>query len=109
VYKAILKPIQTYGVQMWGTALNSSVDILERFQSKVLRIITGAPWYVTNTVVRRDLRFLPVRQEVKATASPIATGSTTTPTGWLKHCSLDLPSTDGSSGTILKTCILDSS
>jgi hypothetical protein len=80
VYKAILKPIWTYGVQLWGTASNSNIDILERFQSKDLRIITDAPWYVPNTMIRRDLRFLPVRQEVKTTASPIATGSTTTPT-----------------------------
>jgi len=65
VYKAILKPIWTYGVQLWGTASNSNIDILERFQSKILRIITDAPWYVSNTVIRRDLRVLPVRQEVK--------------------------------------------
>jgi len=54
VYKAILKPIWTYGVQLWGSASNSNIDILERFQSKVLRIITDAPWYVPNTVIRRD-------------------------------------------------------
>jgi hypothetical protein len=65
VYKAILKPIWTYGVQLLGTASNSNIDILERFQSEVLRIITDAPWYVPNTVIRRDLRVLPVRQEVR--------------------------------------------
>jgi len=64
VYTAILKPIWTYGVQMWGSASNSNIDILERFQSKVLRIITDAPWYVPNTVIRRDLRVFSVRQEV---------------------------------------------
>jgi hypothetical protein len=32
VYKAILKPIWTYGIQLWGTASNSNVDISERFQ-----------------------------------------------------------------------------
>jgi len=64
VYKAILKPIWTCGVQLWGSASNSNIDILERFQSKVLRIITDAPWYVPNTVIRRDLRVFPFRQEV---------------------------------------------
>ena len=34
VYKVILKPIWTYGVQLWGTASNSNIKILERFQSK---------------------------------------------------------------------------
>jgi hypothetical protein len=65
VYKAILKPIWTYGVQLWGTASNSNIDILEIFQSKVLRIITNAPWYVPNTVIRRDLRVPPFRHEVR--------------------------------------------
>jgi hypothetical protein len=63
VYKAILKPIWTYGVQLWGTASNSNIDILERFQSKVLRIITDEPWYVPKMMIRRDLQVLPVRQE----------------------------------------------
>ena len=65
VYKAILKPIWTYGVQLWGSASNSNIDILERFQSKVLRIITDAPWYVPNTVIRRDLKVSSLRQEVR--------------------------------------------
>jgi len=46
VYKAILKPIWTYSIQMWGSASNSNLKILKRFQSKVLRIITDALWYV---------------------------------------------------------------
>ena len=62
VYKAILKPICTYGVQLWGSASNSNTDILERFQSKVLKIITDAPRYVPNTVIRRDLKVSSVRQ-----------------------------------------------
>ena len=51
VHKAILKPIWTYGVQLWGTEYNYNIDILERFQSKVLRIITDAPCYVPNTMI----------------------------------------------------------
>ena len=64
VYMAIRKPIWTYGIQLWGTASNSNIDILERFQSKVLRIIIDAPWYVPNTMIRRYLQVLHVRQEV---------------------------------------------
>jgi hypothetical protein len=48
LYKTILKPILTYGIQLWGTASTSNIEILERFQSKVLRIIVDAPWYVPN-------------------------------------------------------------
>jgi hypothetical protein len=33
LYKAILKPIWTYGTQLWGTASTSNTEIRERFQS----------------------------------------------------------------------------
>jgi hypothetical protein len=51
IYKAILKPIWTYGIQLWGKASTSNIEILERFQSKVLRMTVDTPWYVPNTVV----------------------------------------------------------
>ena len=54
-----------YGIQLWGTASNSNIDILERFQSKVLQIITDAPWYVPNAVIKHDLQVPSVRQEVR--------------------------------------------
>ena len=38
---------------------------MERFQSKVLRIITDAPRYMPNTVIRRHLKVSSVRQEVR--------------------------------------------
>jgi hypothetical protein len=31
IYKAILKPIWTYGIQLWGTTFNSNIAILESF------------------------------------------------------------------------------
>jgi hypothetical protein len=43
LYKTILKPIWTYGIQLWGTASTSNIEILEKFQSKVLRMIVDAP------------------------------------------------------------------
>jgi hypothetical protein len=55
VYKAILKPIWTYGIQLWGSASISNMEILECFQGKVLCMITDAPWYVPNTVLQQDL------------------------------------------------------
>jgi hypothetical protein len=29
IYKVILKPIWTYGIQLWGTTSNSNIEILE--------------------------------------------------------------------------------
>lgn len=65
VYKSILKPVWTYGVQLWGSASNSNIEILERFQSKVLRMISDAPWYVPNIVIASDLQVPSVKDEIK--------------------------------------------
>ncbi|XP_075150936.1 thioester-containing protein 1 allele S3-like [Haematobia irritans] len=35
-YKCIIKPIWTYGIQLWGTASNTTIKILQQFQSKTL-------------------------------------------------------------------------
>jgi hypothetical protein len=64
LYKTILKPIWTYGIQLWGTASTSNVEILERFQSKVLRQIMDAPWYVPNTIIRHDLHMPKVKEKI---------------------------------------------
>lgn len=65
LYKCILKPIWTYGVQLWGTASISNIEILQRFQSKMLRIITNAPWFVTNQQLHHDLKIRTVQEEIK--------------------------------------------
>ena len=65
LYKAILKPIWAYGIQLWGTASNSNIDILERSQAKVLKIITDAPWYVPNAILHHDLRVSTVKHIVR--------------------------------------------
>jgi hypothetical protein len=69
IYETILKPIWTYGIQLWGTASTSNVKILERFQSKALRMIVDAAWYVPNTVIRRDLQTPTVREEIRRYSS----------------------------------------
>jgi hypothetical protein len=38
--------IWTYGIQLWGTAFASNIEIRERFQSEVLRMIVDAPFYM---------------------------------------------------------------
>jgi len=65
VYKVILKPVWAYGIQLWDTASNSNLEILERFQSKVLRIITEAPWFIPNTVIKHDFQVPTVKQEAR--------------------------------------------
>jgi len=63
LYKAIIKPIWTYGIELWGCSSKSNVDIIQRFQSKTLRMMTGAPWYVSNQSLHTDLRTPTVEEE----------------------------------------------
>jgi hypothetical protein len=65
LYKARLKQIWTYGIQLWGMASTSNTEMLECFQSKTLRMIVDAPWYVPNTVIRRDLQIPTVKEEIQ--------------------------------------------
>lgn len=64
IYKCILKPIWSYGAELWGTAAKSNIEIIQRFQSKTLRMITNAPWYVTNIQLHRDLEIPTVKQDI---------------------------------------------
>jgi hypothetical protein len=43
IFKAILKPIWTYGLKLWCTISTSNIEILERFQSRILCTILDAP------------------------------------------------------------------
>ena len=64
LYKTVIKPVWTYGIQLWGTASNSNIEILQRFQSKTLRSLLNAPWYVTNESIHGDLKILTVKDEI---------------------------------------------
>jgi hypothetical protein len=63
-YNVILKPIWTYKIQLWGSASISNIEILERFQGKVLCMIADAPWYVPNMDLRQDLQITSVKEEI---------------------------------------------
>ncbi|GAB0086348.1 hypothetical protein DMENIID0001_003970 [Sergentomyia squamirostris] len=64
LYKTVITPVWTYGIQLWGSAAASTVDILERFQNRMLRTIVDAPWYVTNRLIRKDLNVKSVKDMV---------------------------------------------
>jgi hypothetical protein len=55
LYKSLLKPIWSYGIQLWGAAKNSNIYKIQSFQFTTLRIITKAPFYVINHTLHTDL------------------------------------------------------
>jgi len=44
-----------YACPGWSSATLSHVRRLQVFQSKCLRLATGAPWYVSNRQIHEDL------------------------------------------------------
>jgi hypothetical protein len=65
LYKTIIKPIWTYGVEIWGCASKSNISIVQRCQSKILRMIANAPWYVPNITLHEDLNVQLVKEVIK--------------------------------------------
>jgi hypothetical protein len=56
--------IWTYGLQLWATTSTSDIDILEHSQSKVLHTNVDGPWYVSNTVIPKDLQTPTAKEEI---------------------------------------------
>jgi hypothetical protein len=52
------------GIPLWGTASNSNIEILQRYQDKVLRTTVNAPWYTPNKILRTDLKIPTIREEI---------------------------------------------
>jgi hypothetical protein len=55
IYKAVIKPLWTYGIELWGCGSKSGIAIIQRSQSKILRAMTAASWYVSNDTLHHDI------------------------------------------------------
>jgi len=42
-------------LQLWGTTINSNVKIIEKYQSKILRILVNALWFIINNTLHQNL------------------------------------------------------
>jgi hypothetical protein len=69
LYKTITKPIWTHGVEILGCASKSSISIIQRCPSKILRMIVKAPWYVPNVTFHEDLNVPLVKEVIKQRSS----------------------------------------
>ena len=62
IYKTVIIPIWTYGIELWGCASKSNINIIQRSQSKILRMLVDAPWYVSNETLHQDLNLKFVKE-----------------------------------------------
>ena len=69
IYKVILKPIWTYGLQLWGSASDSNLNIIQRQQNRILKTIAKAPWYITNNEIHEHLGMRTIKEEIRSLAA----------------------------------------
>ena len=68
LYKTILKPIWTDGIQLWGCSKPSNTKILQAFQTKTVRLITNAPRYVNNQTLHTDISIQYINEVITTAA-----------------------------------------
>jgi hypothetical protein len=56
IYKTIIRPVWSYGITIWGPTKPSNIRPIQAFQSISLRLLTNAPWYVSNLFLHKDLK-----------------------------------------------------
>jgi hypothetical protein len=55
LYKQVIRPVWSYGIQLWGCASESNTEVIQHYQNKVLKCTVNAPWYIRNSDLHRDL------------------------------------------------------
>jgi len=63
LYKSIIAPIWTRGIELWGCACTSDIADIQSCQSQILRALVYAQRHVTNDTIHKDL-CIPTVQEV---------------------------------------------
>ena len=55
IYNQVIKPVWTYGIQLWGCTSKCNIEAIQRQQNKIIKNIANAPWYVRNSDLHNDL------------------------------------------------------
>lgn len=56
LYLSVLRPIWTYGIEIWGCTSKSNRDIVQRRQNIILRSLTNARWFQRNDDIHADMK-----------------------------------------------------
>jgi hypothetical protein len=76
IYTVAIKPIWTYGIQLWGTASTSDIEIMERFQSKSDNWCTMV---CPKCLIRNHLQAPAIKEEITRLSSKYSAGLNTHP------------------------------
>ena len=64
IYKSILRPLLLYACPIWINAAKTNIHKIQIFQNQFLRIITNAPWFVTNDQLHKELSIEPIANHI---------------------------------------------
>ena len=65
IYLLLIRPVWQYGSVIWGSASDSQIKRVQTVQNRILRLITGAPWYVKNSTIHNDLDIPEVKDVIQ--------------------------------------------
>ena len=66
LYNATIRPILSYASPVWLYAAASHLKKIQTVENKIIRKIIGAPWFVKNQNIRKDLQITPILSKLKA-------------------------------------------
>ncbi|KAH8246736.1 hypothetical protein KR026_003809, partial [Drosophila bipectinata] len=71
IYMAIIRPIWTYGIQVWESSTTSKTNIrtIQTFENRALRIATGAHVCHGNQTIHEVLGYPWVQKEIQRSSS----------------------------------------
>ena len=91
LYKTIIRPILLYACPVWLTTSKTNINKIQITQNKYLRIITNAPWFLSNNQLHSELNLNLIENQIaKITHNFQTTLLTLTVT---KHFNLDFDPT----------------
>jgi hypothetical protein len=65
-YKQLIRPVMDLACPAWRSGARTHVRRVQVLQPKCLRLVTGAPWYLSNRQIHKDLGVLQFADHIRA-------------------------------------------
>uniref|UniRef100_A0A2S2Q5T8 RNA-directed DNA polymerase from mobile element jockey n=1 Tax=Sipha flava TaxID=143950 RepID=A0A2S2Q5T8_9HEMI len=65
LYKQIIHPLLLYAVPVWGQCASTHINKIQVLHSKVLRVISNAPWFVRNDALHTNFNLPTIKNYIK--------------------------------------------
>lgn len=65
LYKQLIRPLILYAAPVWGQCATTHIHKMQVLQSKVLRVISNAPWFVRNDALHTDFKIPTIKNYIR--------------------------------------------